>query len=291
MAGMRFDEEHAGGHLYVREELNAALHLLRYWASAPGQTPERIRRAIRGLEQIQDTMAELEPELRGFYAVGQRAIAGDASAIVDRNPWWGVPRAEYAYFKWFYRLLPWERERAMRFLNAYVASNATALRQLRGQLEGKEPVQLRSAMEKVVTHWRETTITPAIPYGDWWASYRSVWVDNTTIRRATLIVLALQGWRLEHGVLPSTLDELAPSWLAEVPIDPVAGAPFQYFPDGTDETMIWSDGTWGFTKFTLPPHRPYLEAHCAERSYVTADTSKFPGYVPRRCVVAIPVSK
>ena len=53
--------------------------------------------------------------------------------------------------------------------------------------------------------------------------------------RATLIVLALEAWKAEHGQLPGTLDELAGAGLEQVPLDPLYGQPFLYYPTGIPE--------------------------------------------------------
>ena len=53
--------------------------------------------------------------------------------------------------------------------------------------------------------------------------------------RATLIVLALEAWKIDHGQLPDRLDQLAPTELASLPLDPVYAKPFLYYPQGLAE--------------------------------------------------------
>ena len=53
-----------------------------------------------------------------------------------------------------------------------------------------------------------------------------------TDRRATLIVLAIGAYRLDHGDLPASLDQLAPKYLERVPLDPYSMVGFGYFPTG-----------------------------------------------------------
>ena len=60
----------------------------------------------------------------------------------------------------------------------------------------------------------------------------SEFADLENHRRATLIILALQAWKLEHDAYPKTLDELVGPYLARLPNDPYSGQPYQYYPEG-----------------------------------------------------------
>ncbi len=51
-------------------------------------------------------------------------------------------------------------------------------------------------------------------------------------RRATLLLLALEAHRIEHGALPKSLDELVGPYLDALPLDPYSGLEFDYFPAG-----------------------------------------------------------
>ena len=115
-------------------------------------------------------------------------------------------------------------------------------------------------------------------------------VSEITAERATLIVLALEGWRLEHGTLPKTLAELSPSWFAQVPVDPLTGKPFQYYPEGVSEPIAWHDNTIaGSTRFVLPAHRPFVEG-----AYMPSDsrsTFRVQRPTPDRHIFTIPEAK
>lgn len=47
------------------------------------------------------------------------------------------------------------------------------------------------------------------------------------------LVLALRMYRDAHGIWPGRLEELVPTWLPSVPVDPYTQRPFQYERDGT----------------------------------------------------------
>ncbi len=54
-----------------------------------------------------------------------------------------------------------------------------------------------------------------------------------TWRRVTILQLALQAYRLDHGQLPESLDKLFFSnYLDEIPVDPYSDRPFVYFRQG-----------------------------------------------------------
>jgi len=67
-----------------------------------------------------------------------------------------------------------------------------------------------------------------------------VWVDETRI------ACALERYRLAHNAYPSSLDALAPTFIAEVPHDIITGDPYHYqlHPDGT--FLLYSVG-WNQT--------------------------------------------
>ncbi len=57
----------------------------------------------------------------------------------------------------------------------------------------------------------------------------------------TRVFLALRCYHLEHGRMPASLDDLAPEYLEEVPVDPFAEQPFVYEPQA-DPPCILSVG-------------------------------------------------
>ena len=289
MTGLR---DGSRGSLADRSSLCTPLNLLRYWAGAPGQTAERVRRAMQAVEQTGKPLASHEQELERFYRVGQQCLAGNEEAFREESAWWVRDAHAPSFYKWFYRVLPWEWHRAWRLHNTSVAYDLAALDRIQRALAQNEPVQIPGP-DMELWRWSDTTVTPV----------RRSWpphvffqctclVDITAVQRATLIVLALQGWRLEHGALPRTLDELSPTWLAQVPVDPKTGLPFQYHPDGVADPIHWRDDyvALGISKFALPPHRPFIEAD--RPSPVPSDLmTSDPGYAPTRLIFTIPVSQ
>jgi multisubunit Na+/H+ antiporter MnhB subunit len=56
--------------------------------------------------------------------------------------------------------------------------------------------------------------------------------------RLTQVFLALRCYQLENGRLPKALDELAPKYFAQVPVDPFTEKPFVYEPDATPSRLF-----------------------------------------------------
>ena len=63
--------------------------------------------------------------------------------------------------------------------------------------------------------------------------------------------LALVRYRLDHGVLPPSLQALSPRYLAELPLDPWTGRPLEYSSSG-EQRWINANGT------RIPPQTPFL---------------------------------
>lgn len=101
----------------------------------------------------------------------------------------------------------------------------------------------------------DTTFPNPIGMQEYGAAIARSLVEFEAYRRGTMIVLALQGYRLEHGELPETLQALArrrpPSkdpfsygeygsrssrpeqaFFEFIPLDPFSGDEFRYFPQG-----------------------------------------------------------
>ena len=86
--------------------------------------------------------------------------------------------------------------------------------------------------------------------GDYYFSIHCVYLDECQ-RRGKIIQLALVRYRLEHGRLPETLDELQRvGYLDEIPRIPISGLPYYYDPEPKD---IW-------TKDSKPHNSPILWA-------------------------------
>ncbi len=79
-------------------------------------------------------------------------------------------------------------------------------------------------------------------------------VQNETLRRLTVVAIAIKRYELKHGSAPVALRKLVPEFLAEVPIDPMSGKPLCYqlntdgtftlYSTGSDGINNGGDATW-----------------------------------------------
>jgi hypothetical protein len=73
-----------------------------------------------------------------------------------------------------------------------------------------------------------------------------------THRRATRLLLVLEAWKLQHGRLPQSLDELRGTYVDRLPVDPLRGELFQYYRSGVAFSFRDTRGK------TVAPGRPFL---------------------------------
>jgi hypothetical protein len=70
-------------------------------------------------------------------------------------------------------------------------------------------------------------------------------IRTETARRVVVAAIALKRFQLKNGKLPGKLIELAPEFLASVPIDPMDGQPLRYHPNPNGSFLLYSVGMDG----------------------------------------------
>jgi hypothetical protein len=232
------------------------------WAWHQGQTPERLRGAIRKLQAVDNTIFPLDDRLKSTYIVAARYVSGDATA------WGSLPHGDQGLspaMLWP-KLMPWEKYRGQRVLNEITAVGLQRLDLMRKELaEGlgvadslpnvparfwgvyASAVSLIDAMfEENFVRQRQPDWLPSIT-PDLWSTGRlgrdaaRGLAEFEARRRGTLLVLALEAYRIEHGELPPSLDKLVGMYFDELPPDPYSGNEFCYYPDGFPATLIPTD--------------------------------------------------
>ena len=139
-------------------------------------------------------------------------------------------------------LLPWERSRSSRLLNACTDYDLRMFETLRlGFVIGNNPAinilpfpvwdVTRARREQHA--WLRTTplLSPFYTLDSESSGWR--WTREETQRRATRIIMAIEGWKVEHqGELPERLSQLRGSYLSDVPLDPYSAGVFYYVREG-----------------------------------------------------------
>ena len=232
---------------------------LQIWGAGTGQSAERIRGAIDRLAAWHATLPGPADLLLPFYQEDQLVIddlptaarlglmngnrgsnAASFDGYVGGRWFFGLTTSDQ---QWFTSRLPWERKRAHRLLNWL-----TEFQLASADNTAKDLAEDRSTgMEEFGSRFGGDVLAAARHYGQ--DPARSVWLPTTplveqsplvrhwlawlmvcqeTDYRATLIILALEAWRIEHGSLPHELDELVGHGLEKVPLDPLKAQPFVY---------------------------------------------------------------
>ncbi|HEY2839649.1 MAG TPA: hypothetical protein VGJ26_10890, partial [Pirellulales bacterium] len=230
-----------GGFYALRE----ATPQLLAWSVAPGQTPERIREAIAALgawERSLPTPAQIAKAQCAWLTDVLLTDPTKRARSDEISPGYADSmRTPFLVMS----LLPWERARAIRVLNLLTANALQEDRNVEAALASGEPMALRFyrdpwRAERVVQPWLDSTpilIDLSMHYlaqgQNWNMRLESAWSVA-----ATRILLALTAWRLEHGKLPETLDELVGPYFERLPRDPFTGAGFIYLRSGAPTTLV-----------------------------------------------------
>ena len=225
---------HAGEIIEVR-----AYEGLRYWSAAPGQTVERIKAAIKTIDSIAKARPAGEEAVKSYYMQARSKIESEdkSDLAVYMRHWTDT----------LFYTLPWEKARLLRLLNRTASGDLNALKNM------DDPVD-NNAIDNIYETLDSQTF-PKIDYLDFErrslpgslrepARVRGISLrvafhelNARTVRRATKIVLALEAWKLEHGELPESLDELVGPYFKELPKAPRAGTVFAYFPKGLPKRL------------------------------------------------------
>ncbi|MEN6451553.1 MAG: hypothetical protein ABFC96_13760 [Thermoguttaceae bacterium] len=246
---------------------------LRWWAVRPQQTPERLLTATRQLEQLVSDMPPGTNWIKREYTRVRRFVAGDLVAIEGSEYGVSGPANESAApLTAFWLWLPWERTRAVRLLNlltrrqleelSEAESDARAGRRI---AQAETGLENEPSLEPPYVLQRAVTLPPLQYDPDFFSLLRGTsgaagsYAAIETCRRAMILTLALEAWKLRHGSLPNSLNELVGSCLKRLPIDPYSGEPFRYVRGGLKTPLRWrSPGEMAFREETTAPNTPFL---------------------------------
>ncbi len=224
------------------------------WASHDMQSPEQIRGAIEKLQAIENTILPVDDRLKSNYVVAQRYVFGDPTAwpALELDNRRQDPRHPPVML--WPKLMPWEMYHGQRVLNQMTARGLKCLDLMRKALA--EGHGVADYLPTVPSWYSDDQLY--MPY-DWLdAQYgrqnEPYWLPSITpdlwstaaldraaarglaefeaFRRGTILILALEAYRCEHGQLPGSLDALVGAYLDELPLDPYSGNEFCYFRNG-----------------------------------------------------------
>ena len=240
--GWGFRELHSADRIEI-----AVYARLPAWAANAGQTPERILAAMRQLEQVTSDIPTSDG-IKMAHCRLRRFLMGDLEAISDVSDLRYVPTETFLWLR-----LPWERARAVRVLDAVTHSqlnwlSITEQAARRGRAFPQPPPGPREhtgpwfrEMDFPYALQKQVYVPPVCyPLPGMEAKMVRAYTAVETSRRTTRLVMALEAWKLEHGSLPKSLDQLVGPCLDRLPVDPYSGQPFHYFRDGLKMSFSWS---------------------------------------------------
>ena len=227
---------------------------LPFWAAHADQTPERIGRAIEQLRKITGGLPPKAEAIKAEYIRYHRFFSGDPEAF----DLFSGTEEEARTIALMWNLMRWEFTRARRLLDVRIKSDIQWLNRCQSALQrGTTLSDLGKAKttDEMEAWQRNTALITRIYF--WSDGLVEQEYKIETRRRATRLILALVAWKLEHGELPETLDELIGAGLERLPIDPYSGRPFRYFSEGLPTPLVWSSQSYS-KKFVVPVGAPFV---------------------------------
>jgi hypothetical protein len=206
------------------------------WATRPGQTVARIQQAIWQLDKITATLPSTDRPIKSRYRQVSEELTGGLSVGRIQG------RSTSPFTDTLWRLLPWERARALRLLDQLTAIELGRL------LDAERAIASGHGVNQgLLAYWQEdprVQTTPSLLRDSYYP--HAPWLNRSLIRteasrRVLRLQLALAAWKLDHKSLPRSLDELAGRYLDRIPLDPRTGEPFRYFPDGLPIPLPYPD--------------------------------------------------
>jgi len=132
----------------------------------------------------------------------------------------------FMVMRWF----PWERARTERILNMLAAREFSQCRAAEVALAagGAAP---KPPDDRLLPELPQDYLDDVVR-GNFHYQPIEYSLRVETYRRATLLILALEAWKLDHGSLPQSLDELKDKYIEQIPVSPFTGGTFNYEPKG-----------------------------------------------------------
>lgn len=266
-------------------EMTVYNHLAR-WAAHPRQTASAILAAANQVEKLTADLPEPSTAVESEY-IRLRALAtAQPEAITAGNI---TPQQSFRIYSW--SRLPWERARAIRLLNVLTAEHLRRLAEAAHAAEEGGKIQYPRRQPYMDYYsFRTTKSTPLLDMVDPWIDQSGDFLIQSfarieTQRRAVRLILALHAYRADHGAFPEALDALKGRYLGQLPVDPMSGESFRYFPDGVSVRLTESPSPDRWLIETVDPGTPFLwstggmvdvpsrpqPAECAVQNYLIYD--------------------
>lgn len=222
---------------------------LPYWAAQPGQSSGRILSALDRLDHAIAQLPSRTDPIKSYYLAWQRCLGGDPQALAC----FIRDERELRLMRVAMRCLFWEQARALRVLNLWSADTLQTCAQAEAAAAAGQRIDWPPSCLDPHARWhrlaRTTLWSPP-------ASVALVVQEGLTRlemqRRATRLLLALAAWKIDHGSLPGSIEPLAGHYLGRLPVEPISGQPFDYYPRGVSCSFHDREGS------LIGPRQPFL---------------------------------
>ena len=225
-----------------------------YWAAERGQTSERVLKATRALEAQWRNDPSTCDEVKYWYVNMRRRPSKTTS--------WQGPDAPYVSFERYAtiaRWFPWERARAIRALNKLTAAEIAFCRELDAAMAAGAAEPPYPNIDGTRRLSRDTVTYELVSemLSFYCRSGRPLRYEK--YHRACQLILAIEAWRLDHGSLPISLDQLTGKYIERLPVDPYDGRQFGYYPKGLSYRVEWNfiDGAEEYNR-VMEPGQPFV---------------------------------
>lgn len=259
------------------DQLERERHILDYIgnrAAAKEITKDQLRDVLEKLlAHFRDAPSPASTLLADHLLVRNVITGKDEPLILVEEP--NHPVLLHDYLAYLANQLPWEQFRALQALNSVTLYNTNEVKQLVQYVNERDPRNWTS--DRGLHRWFRPRSGFALP--DAWtievdrattsylasleyvrrvsvAELSRAYCDTEVCRRATLLRLALAMYRLDHKKYPTSLRDLVPEYLAELPLDPYGRQPFQYLPAGLELPLEHWSAMSNFGR--IDPHTPFF---------------------------------
>ncbi len=250
--------------LYDFSRRSSEYRSLIQWAAAPGQTSDRIRKAMVQLDECHANWPNPRDAILTDYQQIRDVLLGSGTPIFLENE----NRRWSRYLTYLANELPWERERAFVALDHLVTQSLNYIDVVNSSLTHKtfdmlgavDGHKLRRLVREVPVRGPAVAEWSTRQYGEQdsfhdrahiarqsktsylvtqelnerlrLTTFLHAMVGTETLFRGTKLQLALIAYRLDHSEYPQALSALVPDYLNALPKDPCADDTFRYRPHG-----------------------------------------------------------
>ncbi|MEI8381621.1 MAG: hypothetical protein WCJ09_15945 [Planctomycetota bacterium] len=209
------------------------------WANHPDQTPQSIKQAMKKVCEELNLFPTWRQSLVAEYLLNIQALDRSVE-LDDMEPLPGP----LALIRESSRYLPWERLRSRHLIERQLIANEARMWRASTMIASSNGIDVPRFLEQLPSlfddqpaerYVSQTSFPMSSLFKDQTLMLAACFDREATIR-ITLLGLALQAWKLEHGSWPESLAELfSPDTLESLPlttiVDPWCGEQFRYRPD------------------------------------------------------------